>query len=43
MKLYRVVIGALFYKIKGEKHYIIRKAIVTARIECKSNPLYRLH
>ena len=25
---YGVAIGALFYKIEGEKHYIMRKAIL---------------
>jgi hypothetical protein len=25
---HRVAIGALFYKVEGEKHYVIRKAIL---------------
>jgi hypothetical protein len=25
---HRVVVGALFYKVKGEKHYVIRKLIL---------------
>ena len=25
---YKVAIGVLFYKVEGEKHYVIRKAIL---------------
>jgi hypothetical protein len=25
---HRVAAGALFYKVKGEKHYVIRRAIL---------------